>query len=553
MIPRLMSLFAFCLLLASPAPAQDLPHSWSESYGDSYEQRVESVSVDDSGNIIIAGYFANSVNLGGGTLYSSGGYDIFLAKFDPDGSHLWSRKFGTIGDQKAFSVDVLSSGYILLGGCFETSIDFGAGNHVSAGGYDAFVAKFTPGGVTYWSNSYGDASHDFCRAVGNGNGGMTYLVGDFAGSINLGGGALTSAGGFDLWVAMLDGSSGTHLWSRRFGDSNDQFAFGLTGHPQGPVAITGYTYGSIDFGGGPLPYGGGADAFIASFDFLGAYRWSRMMGDASSQYGMAVAFHNGSMSVVATGQFLGSVDAGGGIMTSAGSVDIYLAEYSASGGHLWSRRFGGAGADYPRSVSTDLFGNIALAGFFEGTSQFGGDFLVSAGSFDAFVSTYDTDGNHSTSQRAGDSGEQNGLDLFYEDDGDIVMVGKFEGSVDWGGGPLVSAGDFDIFLVKFGSTTDIINDIPSDTRLHFRAFPSPGARSANIVYSLPRSGSVRLDAHDIQGRWLGTLVDGYQQAGEHMVALSAGAGDGLPMSSGVILLRLITGEESRVCKIVFVK
>jgi hypothetical protein len=274
------------------------------------------------------------------------------------------------------------------------------------------------------------------------------------------------------------------------------------------------------------------------------------MGDGGNQNGIDVAFHNSPISLVATGQYLGSIDLGGGTLASAGSADIYLAEYDANGNHLWSRSFGGASADYPRGVSVDLYGNIALTGFFEGTSQFGGDALTSAGYFDAFVATYDTDGIHQTSQRAGDDAEQNGLDVYLEDDGEVVVTGKFEGSLDWGGGTLASAGDFDIFLVKFGSTSDVADGPAADSGLQCGLYPSPSCDGAHIVYRLPRPGPVRLDAYDISGRLIARLVNRRQQAGEHSFHWPADAAGGGPAANGVVFIRLSAGNESRFLKFV---
>lgn len=554
MITRPTSLVALGLLLLAPTlHAQTLPHVWSQSFGDSHEDRVRSVTVDDSGNIIIAGYFNGNLNFGGDWLYSLGDFDIFLAKFTPDGDHLWSRSFGSYDNQCALSVDVISSGHILLGGYFANRVDFGGGLHLSAGGYDAFVAKFTPDGAYFWSRTFGDEDFDYCRAVSHGNGGMTYLVGDFLGSINLGGSPLSSAGGSDLWVAVLDGSGGNHMWSQRYGDDDEQFAYGIAGHPQGPVAITGYTYGDIDFGGGLLPCAGGPDVFVASFDFYGAHRWSRVMGDASGQYGIDVAFHDSPGAVVASGQFLGTLDLGGGPLTSGGSVDAYLAKYDANGTHLWSQRFGGTQAAYARGVSVDMWGNIALTGFFEGTAQFGGAPLTSAGDFDAVVATYGADGSHNSSQHAGDAAEQNGLDIFYEDDGQITTVGKFEGSIDLGGGPLVSNGDCDLYVAKFGSSSGIATDSPTSPRVQFLALPSPVTSAATIAYTLSQPGIVRLDVHDAQGRLLGTLVDGYRAAGVHTAAWAPRDVATWPVSSGVLLVRLASGPDVQVSQVVVVR
>ena len=57
-----------------------------------------------------------------------------------------------------------------------------------------------------------------------------------------------------------------HLWSKRFGDGDDQHARSVAVDASGNVIVTGYFYGTIDFGGGALTSAGGGDIFVAKFD-----------------------------------------------------------------------------------------------------------------------------------------------------------------------------------------------------------------------------------------------------------------------------------------------
>src|SRR5678815_18543 len=70
--------------------------------------------------------------------------------------------------------------------------------------------------------------------------------------------------------------------------------------------------------------------------------WSQRFGGTGDDLGLAVAV-DGSGNVVVAGTFQNVANFGGGNFTSAGSYDIFLAKYSASGVHQWSRRFGSTG------------------------------------------------------------------------------------------------------------------------------------------------------------------------------------------------------------------
>ena len=83
----------------------------------------------------------------GRTLTPNAGYsDIFLAKFDSNGNHKWSKRFGGSIDDYGYSVSVDSSGNIYGTGYFEDSnVDFGGCPLSSAGGsVDIYLIKYAP-------------------------------------------------------------------------------------------------------------------------------------------------------------------------------------------------------------------------------------------------------------------------------------------------------------------------------------------------------------------------------------------------------------------------
>src|SRR6185295_18184313 len=105
------------------------------------------------------------------------------------------------------------------------------------------------------------------------------IGGWYNGSINFGGGALNSADVGDIFLAKLDPGGG-HLWSKRFGGANDQYAYGVATDASQNVFLTGGFYGSLDFGGGALASSGtGVDLYLVKFDASGAHQWSQRFGD----------------------------------------------------------------------------------------------------------------------------------------------------------------------------------------------------------------------------------------------------------------------------------
>jgi uncharacterized protein (AIM24 family) len=243
---------------------------WSARFGGAAGDTFgNSVAVDSSGRVVATGYFSSTVNFGSGTMTSTGGQDIFLAKFNSDGTLYGAfapKQFGTGGgtSEGGNSVAVDSSGNVAFTGTFIGSVNFG-GSTFSASQYNAFVVKYTSTGGHVWSRQFG------ATAAGTGIAfdslGDIVVCGSFSlpGQGNFGGRSFTCAGYTDCWVAKYAGSNGTHRWSEAFGDWFIDTAKGITTDSTGNVYVAGYFLGSVNPGGGNLPIKGSTDCFLVKY------------------------------------------------------------------------------------------------------------------------------------------------------------------------------------------------------------------------------------------------------------------------------------------------
>ena len=431
----------------TPTPTE-LEHKWSHSFGDALEQFSYDIACDASGNVIIAGYFEGTVDFGGGALVSTGQEDIFIAKFGSDGTHIWSYRFGDASDQYAYSVTTDASGNVIVAGRFWGIVNFGGGALSSAGASDIYVAKFSPGGTYLWSKRFGDSSVQEAKSVTADASGNVIITGSYFGTVDFGSGPLPTAGNQDIFLAKFN-SDGAHLWSNKFGDGDSQFGKSVACDASGNIILVGDIYGSADFGGGSLTSAGGPDIFVAKFGSGGAHTWSKRFGDADEQLAPCVEV-DASGNVIIVGYFEGTADFGGSILTSAGAVDFLMAKFSPDGSHLWSSNFGDLAYQYAYSAAADASGNIIVAGYFTGTVDFGGGTLTSNGAYDILIARFSSGGAHLWSDSFGDSDAQFSLGVAADASGNGFIVGSFQGTVDFGSGDLTSAGMHDIFVAKFG-------------------------------------------------------------------------------------------------------
>lgn len=283
---------------------------WSKSFGGTSVELPPSLALDASGNICLAGGFHNTINFGGGALNSAGLTDAFLAKFSPTGTFIFAKRFGDSADQWANSVAVDPSGNILLTGQFKGTIVFGGPTLTSAGGNDIFVAKFDSSGNQLWTKGYGDLADQIGSSIAADGSGNVLVTGSIRGTTDFGGGPI-AANGADIFVLKLD-PAGNHFASKGIGGPGDDTGRGIAADSAGNIVLTGDFAQTVDFGGGLVTSAGGTDGFLLRLDPGGAYLCGRTFGDTADDHGNAVARAASGQTLILGGSFDNTADLGAG-------------------------------------------------------------------------------------------------------------------------------------------------------------------------------------------------------------------------------------------------
>lgn len=299
--------------------------------GQRYANAPMDIATDDNGDVIVTGWLDQMTDFGGGRLVGNVDGHLFLAKFDARGRHLWSQAFGPrIFYGKANSLSVVPGGDIYLTGDFTVDVNFGGATLTTLSTFDrdVFLARFDRSGHHLWSADFGDAQVQYGEGVAASNSGNAYITGSFFGAVDFGAGPLVTQGiQEDVFLAAFD-PLGTPLWSRRFGTPGIQIGQRIAVDPAGGLVLYGDYYYDIDLGGGPLGTFGFAlrDIFLARFASDGEHRSSIKIGTWFDDYGGDIAV-DPTGAVVTTERFLYDVDLGGGNLTALGSWDVCVAKF----------------------------------------------------------------------------------------------------------------------------------------------------------------------------------------------------------------------------------
>lgn len=372
----------------------------------------------------------------------------------------WTRALAAAIGPQASAIAAGPGCEVYIAGSFSGTIDLGDGPLTSAGGSDAFVAKLSSDGEMLWSRQFGDEQDQQAVQIAAAPDGGVIIAGHVRGAIDLGGGPLEDeyTGAF---LAKLDADGG-HVFSRRFGPakfpvSGDAVRItGLAVGPDGEAALKGYFEGTVDFGGGPLSSAGFDDIFVAKYGPEGDHVFSRRFGDAGYQSDAGGIAVDPEGGVVFTGGFEGVIDLGDGPVSSQGSHHALLAKLDRQGGTVWASTFGGSGFAQAGPIAVDSRGRVAIAGTFEGTLDLGGGPMTSTEGYhyNLFVAELDAAGHHRWSKRFGDIEAEEAVGLGYDASDRLILAGNFAGELVLGGQALYTAGGWDVFTVRFEDDGD---------------------------------------------------------------------------------------------------
>lgn len=362
---------------------------------------------------------------------------------DCDGTEcaLWSKIFGDANQQYPLDVAIDSEGNILVLGSFTGKIDLGGGELESAGGYDLFLAKFSAEGRHLWSFRYGDSAVQYSAAMALDSMDNIILTGTYYGAIDFGGiPVAASPGNTDVFVVKLT-PNGVPAWAKSYGDAAAQDAFDVTVDSNDDVLVIGQFEGSMTLKG-TITAGGGSDMWVGRFDGSSGVPLGQIqIDDKANQTSLSVgAGPDGTWAIC--GRHGDGADIGGSTLGGLGS---FVAKYGADDMPLWSVHLE---MNAPSSISTDASGDVVVAGTFLNSVNVGGMMFTSKGVTDALVAKLAAlDGAVKWVNAYGGDGTELGPRLAADSKGDIFFaIGTNSSMIGLGGQEIPGKGLKDVFV-----------------------------------------------------------------------------------------------------------
>lgn len=442
------------------------------------------LAIDDAGNAYVTGHFSGTTDFDPGpgvfnlTPSPLSSLSDYVLKLNSSGAFVWAQQFDNVYSSEASiaGVAVDGNGNVLTAGTYRGTMSFGSGPQSQslsidpAGGTAEFVAKLDGAGNIVWARSVGD-SPNLVNDIGNvrasaiavDDSGSVYTTGAFSGRCDFDPGSGTHflsntvAASTDVFISKLD-QNGRFAWAKSVSGISYDVGTGIAADDLGHVYVTGAFAGAVDFDPGPGVHV--ITSPIVSESFLLQLTQESISGQAWSDTngnGLRDPSDAGVPGVVAL--LFSSVDAVAGnaddklvarqVTDADGDYNFtglsatlnYYVEFRLPGGFNFTTpgtRDGRADSDVdPGAGRTGVFtlaaaqdDSVADAGLIGAAPGFGFAF-----------------GLGSVSQNS------QGLATATDASGNVYVVGRFQGAVDFDPGPgvfvLMSGGGYDAFVAKY--------------------------------------------------------------------------------------------------------
>jgi hypothetical protein len=428
---------------------------WATGFGGLGIDAPRAIAVAPGGESYVVGYFDGETDLGPGGVHraaegsskpakdakgvAKAATDAFVVRVNPDGQIAWGKTFGAGRDDVANGVAVRGDRVVVVGQFLDKLELPGQAVHPAAGSDDLFVAAFDPRGEVQWLWTAGGIDSDGANTIAATPDGGWVVGGSFSQSVELQGNKLIARGGTDAMLIKL-AAGGELEWVKQFGGRYNDTISHVAVDPRGNIYLQGVFRDTADWGGKPLTAHGGADndVVLAKYDANGEPLWAQNFGNAFDDVAGGLTVDPAG-NVTMVGSFDRSVSFGAGDdHTSLGEADAFVARFTGDGQLVWARSYGADREDIAYGVAADAAGNTVAVGWFQGSVDFGTGPIASKGNKDVFALKLDPAGGVVWVRTWGDRDHDQARAVAIDDKGAAIVVGIYRFTLAVTGSPIQS-------------------------------------------------------------------------------------------------------------------
>jgi hypothetical protein len=280
--------------------------AWARRFGESNQLPRMPVEFDLAGNVLVGGIGYGTITLGNLVANHEGSLG-YVVKYSPEGEPLWLQSWSVpieSGGLSNLALDAAGNTY------FQGSMGYDAESFqwgsLSADG-ETFIGKILADGTPAWVRGF-DGVLVEADGLATTPEGHVVIGQSLVWSGTFGDVELSAVDDHDALMFELD-ADGAVVDARQFGDAELQRSYGFVIGPTGSRALLGVTWGAVDFGGGAVSSPGANDVFLAGFDANGENTWTKTAPNRYGSNVIA-ATADGGVALVVTREVAAAFDCG---------------------------------------------------------------------------------------------------------------------------------------------------------------------------------------------------------------------------------------------------
>lgn len=312
------------------------------------------------------------------------------------------------------------------------------------GGIGAFIAKFDSDYSLLWAIAPEAEHYAYAMEIEVDAQQNIVVAGNYSTSISFDCNTLRGTGG-DVFVVSYT-NDGAPVWAISSSGAENALVSGLTISSNGNIILTSYfseksfqtpnlTEPDIAMGGIPIKteavdqLNAGVDSFIASIRATdGAVAWTQGIGGDGNQYEYITDVTTDSKNdIIVTGYFSSDrISIDGHVVFNSGIENYFLAKINSEGDTKWVSGTEEGIYQSGWGVEADDEDNILVVGRFNGSAKFGTLELAGIGESDVFVLKINPDGTPLNGTVIGGTGADNGTQIEVNSRGQVLVSGYYQ-------------------------------------------------------------------------------------------------------------------------------
>lgn len=301
---------------------------WAKGFGGPLLDVGNRIAVDAAGNTYLTGEFQSiGVLFGAHGVANSGSStsDAFIVKFDPSGTSLWAKQIGGSLTEIGTALSIDPNGNVLVAGAYNSAV-LNSYSVTVSGGFDIFLGKYNSNGSLLSVATIGGSAQEFPYAVEYDNAGNLYLALTFnSNSVNLGSVTYNSIGSSNLLLVKYNSAMSVQWAKQAIGNL---YTLPNTIHLTGNDVYLGGSFdaGTLTFGNSSVTNSSNnaSDAFVARFSASGNEVWLKSFGGSGDEEVIGISADNAG-NIYAGGNFSSLTSLGANTLTVVNDKEVFLA------------------------------------------------------------------------------------------------------------------------------------------------------------------------------------------------------------------------------------